>query len=64
MEIKKLFKSGNSVVVAIGTLGQEWLEAKVGDLVVIQCMPGRVIQVKKISDVVRKVAEKQEGDDE
>ena len=48
MEIKKLFRAGNSLVVSLGSDNLYWLGVREGDRVIIQNVTGNTIQIKKV----------------
>lgn len=57
MELKKLFRAGNSTVVALGFESKLWLNVVEGDRVIIQNSPGPVLIIKKAEDRLRKIIE-------
>jgi len=59
MEIKKVFKSGNSLVISIGTENLYWLQVKEGDRVLIQNVTGNAIQIKKVPRAVLEMGEEE-----
>ncbi len=59
MEIKKIFKSGNSIVLSLGVEAKMWLDVSSGDQVMVQCMPGPKLQVVKVSKRLVEMAESQ-----
>ena len=48
MDIKKLFRAGNSLVVSLGSENLYWLGVREGDRVIIQNVTGNAIQIKKV----------------
>ena len=59
MDIKKIFRAGNSLVVSIGSENLYWLGVREGDRVIIQNVTGNAIQIKKVPRAVLEMGEEE-----
>lgn len=63
MQIKKIFRSGNSLVVSIGMEGRDWLGIQSGDQVMLRCAPNHQLIITKVTKRLQNIAEESEGRD-
>lgn len=60
MELRKIFKSGNSLVISMGAESKMWLDLEPGDQIMLQNAPGPKIILTKVTKVLRNVLEHEE----
>lgn len=59
MEVKKIFKAGNSLVVSLGTKQKRWMGISEGDHVLLQNASNHSVIIKKVTNRLTEIKEEE-----